>query len=240
MNNEQYIVSVEELIASTESLVRDSNDHLLFRGQPNNDPLLPKVARRDPKRDTTEIEKKMVKEFRRRLAHERDIAAMDEWDVLVYAQHYGLATRLLDWTTNPLFALWFACTDYRSSSDGYIFLLTVKEEELLDTSVENDPFNIKKSYVVKPNLNNNRIRSQSGWFTVHRYSQEAKQFVDLHKNTSIKGKVLKKAVRQNKKLDLLKMLDKLGVNEETVYLGAEGAARHINWLHRDDLYAAKL
>lgn len=198
MKNSQYITSVEELIASTESLVRDSNNYVLFRGQPNNNPLLPKVARNKPAQDTTVLEREMVKEFRRRLARERDIAVMDDWDILIYAQHHGLSTRLLDWTTNPLFALWFACAEYKTSSDAYIFLLSTKDEDLLDTSVEKDPFKIKKSYVVKPNVNNSRIKAQSGWFTVHRYSQEAKQFVDLHMNTSIKGKILMKGIPQKK------------------------------------------
>lgn len=167
MKNDKYIASVEELVASTESLVRDSENYVLFRGQSNNNPLLPKVARNNPNKDTTKLEIKMIKEFRRRLARERDIAAMDDWDILVYAQHHGLSTRLLDWTTNPLFALWFACSDYKSSSDGYIFLLSAQDEALLDTSVEKDPFKIKKTYIVKPNVNNSRIRAQSGWFTVH-------------------------------------------------------------------------
>ena len=88
---------------------------------------------------------------------------------------------------------------------------------------------------MKPNINNSRIKAQSGWFTVHRYSQEAKRFVDLHKNTSIKGKVLTKGIPHTNKLDILITLDKLGVNYETVYPGPEGTARYINWLHRNDL-----
>lgn len=233
--NDQFIGSVEELLASTESLVRDSNDYILFRGQSANKPLLPKVARKDPTKDTGAIEAKMIKEFRRRLARERDIATMDAWDILVYAQHHGLSTRLLDWSTNPLFALWFACADQNSSGDGYVYLLSAKEEALLDASIETDPFELKKTYVVRPNVNNSRIKAQSGWFTVHRYSREANQFVDLHKNNSIEKKVLMKGVQKNKKLDILKTLDKLGVNEESVYPGPEGTAKHINWLYRGDL-----
>lgn len=235
MAKDQHILSVEDLIASTESLVRDVNGYILFRGQSDNYPLLPKVARRDPTVDSTSLEIKIIKEFRRRLARERDIAAMDSWDILVYAQHHGLATRLLDWTTNPLFALWFACADYGSSSDGYVYLLSVSDDALLDSSIEDDPFKIKKTYVLKPNVNNSRIRAQSGWFTVHKYSNKKGKFIDLHRNTSIEGNVLMKVIPKNKKLDILKTLDKLGVNQESVYPGPEGTAKYINWLHRNDL-----
>jgi hypothetical protein len=218
MNDQNYIGSVEQLVAVTEPLiVKHSHINILFRGQSVDAPLLPKLVRKNPNQDTTVVEVRMIREFRRRLARERDIAAMEDWDLLIYAQHHGLSTRLLDWTTNPLFALWFACSDYESPSDGYLYLLTARDEALLDPA------------------NNSRIRAQSGWFTAHRFSQEARQFVDLHKNTSIDGDVLMKCVRQDKKLEILKVLDKLGVNEESVYPSPEGTARHINWLYRDEL-----
>lgn len=35
---------------------------------------------------------------------------MDEWDKLFFMQHYGVPTRLLDWTENPFVAIYFAIT----------------------------------------------------------------------------------------------------------------------------------
>jgi hypothetical protein len=235
MDSDAKINSVQDLITSTEALLVDSTRFVLFRGQTSNKPLLPKIARFDPTRDTTKVETKLVREFRRRLARERDIAAMSEWDLLVYAQHHGLATRLLDWTTNPLVALWFACSGLERDANGYLFLLVVKEEALLDVSVERDPAQIKSTYVLRPNMNNSRIISQAGWFTVHRYSKQASRFVDLHKNTSIQGQVLMKGVPHAKRAAILAALDKLGVNEESVFPGPAGTAKYINWVHRHEI-----
>lgn len=39
-----------------------------------------------------------------------------------YAQHYGVPTRFLDWTENPLVALYFACKD-KTELDGYVWLI---------------------------------------------------------------------------------------------------------------------
>ena len=56
----------------------------------------------------TDDEKNALKELRRRASQtlEKEIGDLD---LLVNCQHFGMRTRLLDWSTNPLTSLYFAC-----------------------------------------------------------------------------------------------------------------------------------
>lgn len=52
------------------------------------------------------------------------------FDKLVKMQHYGIPTRLLDITTNPLVALYFACRKTKSKNNGAVFAFYISERSI--------------------------------------------------------------------------------------------------------------
>ena len=110
-----------QLISSFPSCCEDAcADEMIYRGMVNAGfDLKPSLVRLKHYNEDTEYE--MVNEFLL-TRPEAFVGLTSGFELLSKMQHYGLPTRLLDFTTNPLIALYFACEDAKSenSQDGRI------------------------------------------------------------------------------------------------------------------------
>lgn len=97
----------EKLIQRLTELA-ESNQYV-FRGYTKQDQLLPNIIRNK----CEDIETALLFEFER--SANQYINTSNPVDFMSYAQHYGLSTRLLDFTYNPFIALYFSLFKQKGS-----------------------------------------------------------------------------------------------------------------------------
>ena len=208
----------------------------LFRGQSLDKALLPKIARFELK-DVEETEREMLEDFQRRSIHLIDYHPGNSWDWLALAQHHGMATRLLDWTENPLIALWFSMspkiedvtTDY-----SVVWGFRVPKEDIVNLTDDKDPFKGGMTKIFKPNHITKRISSQFGWFTIHKFNSD-KKFMPFESNRDYADRLFKIKIDSKCFRECQIRLHNFGINSSSMYPDIDGLAKHVEWLYLGQL-----
>ena len=146
--------------------------------------------------------------------------SLDEWDMLTIAQHHGLATRLLDWTFNPLVAAFFAVQHYE---EGDAVIHAYFTSNNLETK-ENKPFENEGIIKIKPNSAASRVARQSGIFTIHN-----PPVLSLKDNLEKDDKLEKIIIDKSYRNELRHVLNHYGINEFSLLPDLDGLSKHVNW-----------
>ncbi len=186
------ISKIGELSDEIAKLRADYDGPLWYRGHGDADwNLVPGYYRSDKKIS----EHSLLIKFRQSATMLVDRPPVDSFDWLFLMQHYGVPTRLLDWTESPLVALYF-CVNSDPEKDGAIWILKpselnkianirVKDEDGFIPSFQDEEL---ESYTIESlrtnnrvqlspvatiaSRNNPRIQAQLGAFTIHHHEQD--------------------------------------------------------------------
>jgi hypothetical protein len=162
-------------------------------------------------------------------------------DVMLYflAQHHGLPTRLLDWTTNPLSALYFAVSN-DVEENGALYVLNPKDlgelsyfqsqqVEATVGSVFDGPSVTfaPKILPVMPDLVAGRILNQNSCFTLHTPEVNLDGADETTPCPICFAKLEKHIVPKEKKEELLITLRRLGVTGAMIYADLDNVTKEL-------------
>jgi hypothetical protein len=187
-----------------------------FRGQVRDWPLRPSLAREN----VTEQERAKEPECFERLAE--ILPKVNDWERATIAQHYGVPTRLLDWSENPLVALYFALDDNNyDEEDGVIWVFEDKTTVVKKVASLRDGSGLRKLEHPRPyrawqDLKSKipRIKAQLGSLTSQ--PDLSKDFNEqiFDQNTQSLKKFI---VPKESKTQLREQLEILGVTEDRLF-----------------------
>jgi hypothetical protein len=220
--------------------------------------LLPKVARSSagPRKfaDVQPRELRMFREFRERAKSLLVESEPNDWDVMFYMQHYGVPTRLLDWSESPFVALFFALKPRKGgyTEDPVVWMCDPEawnsslmpfsddEDRVLDKNhrrmsdyafggdierYRDEPLMLKGSY------NSARIVAQRGSFTIFGKDFRPLQTISQENDKIPKDALKRILIDKLKAPEIFQSLIKKGITETFVYPDIEGLSLEVARKH---------
>lgn len=204
--------------------------HHIYRGVTDqiNHTLVPSIGRNGTY--NSEDEDEILAQFKRRSIPSIITTPKNDWEWLAIAQHYGLPTRLLDWSLSPLVAAYFATqakiVNNKLASccpnGGAIYVLHFCN--YINPDEDPFPFHYDKVGVIYPPHISPRISGQLGVFTTQpKPNEELAITIDERFPDEVEKIIFDAATTE----EIQKKLFLLGVREDMLFPDLDGYSRSI-------------
>ena len=216
-------------------------------------PLLTSLDRlggTNPPHTKCNLEEHILRNFSRYSRPFLDGRPVNEWELLVIAQHHGVPTRLLDWSYSPLVAAHFATTsavpgracgiwrlDWQRIHKAYDFTpLALRIEDIgrLALLGDRDEFTVwdlyhatekSFSFLIEPPSLDARISAQAAAFTI--CSETARSYDAFLEDEGLIDALTKYVIPADATSHIRDQLDLAGVEERRLFPDIDGVAASI-------------
>lgn len=141
-------------------------------------------------------------------------------ELMSVGQHYGLPTRLLDWTYSFYIAAFFAFADIENTSSHVVIWVIDKEHEIWNAGYGVSIESVKVE-------ENDRQKYQYGIFSLNKSPFETiEDYVEsCSREHLVDGALYKIVLPVDEKKIVLRDLEMMGINASILYRGMEGCAK---------------